>query len=148
MVLFFCVCACVFFFFFSLKLCNYPYTQTHIHTHTARCHSFTPAKETFVCLNVPVWATRAQACLCACTYPGLCKWAGETLVDLQKEKIFGKCTYIFLFFVFFLIEKGVFLAWFSFVQRHVVVFYVVVFVCTWKMICVNEKMNYLHFYVN
>lgn len=50
-------------------------------THTARCHSFTPAKETFVCLNVPVWATCAQACVSVCVrISGVCKWARRRLL--------------------------------------------------------------------
>lgn len=60
---------------------------------------------------------------------GFVNGRGRRLLTYKKKRYLEN-VHIYFFFFFFLIDEHVFLAWFSFVQRHVVVFYVVVFVCT------------------
>lgn len=73
------------------------------YTNTARCRSFTPAKETFVCLNVPVWAKRARARVCAYTYLlfffyyFFCKGSGRSSLAFNGKhaRHFDNCKYGF-----------------------------------------------------
>lgn len=108
-----CYFFCAWFIFLLWKMCNYMYTRhTHAHTHmpTQRCHSFTPAKETFVCLNVPVWATCAQACVgvCARAYQGFVNGWGDSYWLLEM-------------YIFFILNN-----WFSLCDDMKLIFFVCV----------------------